>query len=70
MSVELAVEKLKTSNQGLESILDNVHEQLKDIASNPRMGGLSNDLENLFESYLETWLKSNSEIIEILEKGN
>lgn len=70
MNIELAIKKLKTSNQGLESILNNVHEQLGDITSDPRMKNLSIDLQNLFESYLDVWMKNNSEIIELLETEN
>ena len=70
MNIELAIKKLKTSNQGLESILNNVHEQLGDITSDPRMNDLSIDLQNLFESYLDVWMKNNSEIIELLETEN
>ena len=70
MGTRLAIEKLKTSNRGLKIIQENVHEQLGEIASDSRLEGLTIDLENLFESYLDTWVKSNSEIISILEKGN
>ncbi len=70
MAVELAIEKLKTSNQGLQIIQKNVHDQLSEIAIEPKLEGLTIDLENLFESYLDTWVKSNLEIISLLEKGN
>lgn len=70
MGVKLAIEKLKTSNQGLKIIQENVHEQLAEISTDPKLEGLTIDLENLFESYLDTWVKSNSEIISILEQGN
>ena len=70
MSVQLAIEKLKNSNQGLQIIQKNVHDQLGEIATDPRLEGLTIDLENLFESYLDTWVKSNLEIISLLEKGN
>lgn len=70
MSVETAIKKLKISNQGLKVIQETVHEQLEEIGSDPRLAGLAVDLENLFKSYLDTWVKSNSEILEILEKGN
>jgi len=70
MAVELAIEKLKTSNQGLQIIQKNVHDQLSEIAIDPKLEGLTIDLENLFESYLDTWVKSNLEIISLLEKGN
>ena len=69
MGVELAIEKLNISNQGLKIIQENVNEQLGEIASDPRLEGLTVDLKNLFESYLDTWVQSNSEIISILEKG-
>jgi len=64
----MAIVKLKTSNQGLKLIQENVREQLGEIGSDPRLEGFAVDLENLFESYLDTWLKSNSEILDILEK--
>lgn len=70
MSVEMAIKKLQISNQGLKVIQETVHEQLEEIGSDPRLAGLSVDLENLFKSYLDTWVKSNSEILAILEKGN
>ena len=70
MGIELAIEKLKTSNRGLKVIQENVHEQLAEISTDPKLEGLTIDLENLFESYLDTWVNSNSEIISILEKGN
>jgi len=70
MSVELAIEKLKVSNRGLNVILNNLHEQLADIRLDPRMKGLTDDLQALFESYLTTWVKTNTQIIDILEKGN
>ena len=70
MGVQLAIKKLKISNQGLQIIQKNVHDQLGEIATDPRFEGLTVDLENLFESYLDTWVKSNLEIISLLEEGN
>jgi len=70
MSVEVAIEKLKTSNRGLNVILNDIHEQLADIRLDPRLEGLTDDLESLFESYLATWVKTNTQIIDILEKAN
>ena len=69
MTIALAIGKLKTTNQGINLIRENVHEQLGEIGSNPKLEGLTVDLENLFESYLDTWMKSNSEVLEILEKA-
>ena len=68
MGVDEAIKKLEVSNQGLSIILENLDEQLADIRSDPRLEGLVDDLENLFYAYLKTWTKSNTEILEILNK--
>ncbi len=68
MSVEAAVKKLETSNQGLNVILENLDEQLKEIRLDPRLEGLIDDLENLFFAYLKTWIKTNTEIISLLKE--
>ncbi len=68
MSRDEAIKKLETSNQGLKVILENLDEQLAEIRLDPRLEGLVDDLENLFYAYLKTWIKSNSEILEILKK--
>ena len=68
MTVEDAIKKLETSNQGLNVILKNLNEQLADIRKDPRLEGLIDDLENLFYAYLKTWMKTNTEIIDILKK--
>ena len=68
MGVDEAIEKLQVSNQGLKVILENLDEQLADLRSDPRLEGLVDDLENLFYAYLKTWVKSNTEIIDILNK--
>jgi hypothetical protein len=67
MSTEEAIKKLETSNQGLKVILEHLNEQLADIRLDPRLEGLVDDLENLFYAYLKTWIKSNSEVIDILK---
>ncbi len=51
-------------------ILNDIHVQLGDIRLDPRLEGLTDDLETLFESYLATWMKTNTQIIDILKKGN
>jgi hypothetical protein len=68
MAVDEAIKKLEISNQGLKVILENLDEQLADIRSDPRLEGLVDDLENLFYAYLKTWIKSNTEILDILNQ--
>ena len=68
MSSEDAIKKLETSNQGLKVILEHLNEQLSDMRLDPRLEGLMDDLENLFYAYIKTWIKSNSEVIDILKK--
>ncbi len=68
MSLDDAIKKLETSNDGLKIIIENLDEQLKEIRLDPRLEGLVDDLENLFYAYLKTWIKSNNEILEILRK--
>lgn len=68
MGIDEAIKKLETSNDGLKVIIENLDEQLADIRKDPRLKGLVDDLENLFYAYLKTWIKSNSEILDILNK--
>ncbi len=68
MAIDEAIKKLEISNQGLNVILENLDEQLADIRLDPRLEGLIDDLENLFFAYLKTWIKTNTEIIDILKK--
>ncbi len=68
MGIDDAIKKLEISNQGLNVILENLDEQLKDIRLDPRLEGLIDDLENLFFAYLKTWIKTNTEIIDIIKK--
>ncbi len=68
MSLDDAIKKLVTSNEGLKVILENLDEQLKEIRLDPRLEGLVDDLENLFYAYLKNWIKSNNEILDILNK--
>jgi hypothetical protein len=68
VAIEDAIKKLEISNQGLKVILENLDEQLSDIRADPRLEGLVDDLENLFYAYLKTWIKSNTEILDILNQ--
>ncbi len=69
MSSLEAIKKLETSNQHLQTIIEHLDEQLNDIRSDPRLHDLVDDLEKLFYAYLKTWIKSNTEVIEILSKN-
>ena len=68
MTTQDVIQKLETSNQGIQVILDHLDEQLADIRQDPRLNGLMDDLENLFSVYLKTWLKNNTEIIAMLKE--
>lgn len=68
MGIDEAIKKLETSNDGLKVIIENLDEQLAQIRKDPRLDGLVDDLENLFYAYLKTWVKSNTEVLEILNK--
>ena len=70
MGAEEAIKKLEVSNQGLKVILENLDEQLNEIHSDPKLAGMVDDLETLFYAYLKTWIKSNTEILEILKKDS
>ena len=70
MGAEEAIKKLEVSNPGLKVILENLNERLKEIRSDPKLAGMVDDLETLFYAYLKTWIKSNTEILEILKKDS
>ncbi len=68
MGVGDAIEKLEASNQKLKVDLEQLGEQFEDLRKDPKFEGLVDDLEKLGSEYLKTWIKSNSDIIEILNK--
>jgi hypothetical protein len=68
MAISDAVEKLENSNKKLTDDLEQLSEQFKDLREDPKFKGLVDDLEELGVAYLKTWMKSNNEIIEILNK--
>ncbi len=68
MGIDVAIKKLETSNQELKVTLEQLDEQFKDLRTNPKFEGLVDDLEKLGSEYLKTWIKSNSDIMEILNK--
>ena len=68
MGIDVAIKKLETSNQELKVTLEQLDEQFKELRTNPRFSGLVDDLEKLGFAYLTTWINSNDDIIEILNK--
>ncbi len=68
MGIDVAIKKLETSNQELKVTLEQLGEQFEGLRKNPKFEGLVDDLEKLGFAYLTTWIKSNSEIIDILNK--
>jgi hypothetical protein len=68
MGVEDAIEKLEVSNQKLKVDLEQLGEQFEDFRKDPKFEGLVDDLEKLGSAYLKTWINSNNDIIEILNK--
>jgi len=70
MGTDMAIEKLEKSNRGINIILTSLHEQFADMCLDPGLEGLVDDLEALIESYLTTLIKKNSEVLDILEKGD
>lgn len=68
MGVEDAIENLEASNQKLKVDLEQLGEQFEDLRKDPKFEGLVDDLEKLAFAYLTTWINSNSDIIEILNK--
>ena len=45
-----------------------IGEQFEDLHKDPKFEGLVDDLEKLGIAYLTTWMNSNNDIIEILNK--
>ena len=68
MGIEDAIKKLEESNRGLNMILESIDETLGDLRNDPRIEGLVDDLESLFYSYLKTWIKTNTEVLDILKE--
>ena len=67
MAILDVVQRLKDSNQEMESTLEQLHEQFIDLSKDSRYEGLPMDgLEELFSAYLKTWIKTNSSVIESL----
>ena len=66
----MAIEKIETSNRGIDMLLETINEQLDDISQDPRMKNLAGDLKDLFESHLLTWRKNNSEILTLIQSGD
>ena len=68
MSKNTVILKLENSNLGLNEILKDIDQTFVNMRSDPKLKGLVGDLENLFYAYLKTWIKSNSDILDMLKK--
>jgi len=68
MGIDEAIRMLEKSNKELKEILKEVDLTLEGMRSNPRFEGIIEDLENLFNAYLKTWIKSNTDILDVLKK--
>jgi len=68
MSKNAVILKLENSNLGLNEILKDIDQTFVNMRSELKLKGLVGDLENLFHSYLKTWIKSNSDIVDMLKK--
>ena len=68
MSKNAVILKLENSNLGLNEILEDIDQTFVNMRSDPKLKGLVGDLENLFYAYLKTWIKSNSDIVDLLKK--
>ncbi len=67
MGILEAVEKLQSDNKQQQENLEQLHEQFDDLRADPRYKDLPMDeLEDLFLPYLKIWIKTNTEIIDIL----
>ena len=68
MGTDEAIKMLERSNKELKKILEDVDLTLEGMRSNPRFEGIIEDLENLFNAYLKSWIKSNTGILDVLKK--
>ena len=67
MAILDVIQRMKDSNQELESTLEQLHEQFLDLSKDSRYDGIPMDgLEELFLAYLKTWIKTNTSVIESL----
>ena len=67
MGLEAAISKLESSNAELTNTLEQLDEQFKDLQDDPRFEGMLNDLQELAESYLKTWISSNTQVLEMIK---
>ncbi len=68
MALDRMIEKLETSNTGIGIMLESLDEQLAGMRAELKTKDLVDDLENLFNAYLKTWMRSNNEILDLLRK--
>jgi len=68
MRIEKAIGTLEASNLALNKILEDIDKAFAEIRLDPKMKGLVEDLEDLFDAYLRTWIKTNIEVLDTLKK--
>ena len=70
MGLDVAISKLETSNQELRETLEQLDEQFNDLRNDPRFVGIIDDLQELALNYLRTWIKQNTQVLELINPKN
>ena len=68
MGVAEAIKNLETSNVELRETMEQLGEQFQDLREDPKFGSMVDDLEKLAFNYLSTWIKTNTDVLDILYK--
>ena len=68
MGVSEAIKNLETSNVELRETMEQLGEQFQDLREDPKFGSMVDDLEKLAFNYLSTWIKTNTDVLDILYK--
>lgn len=66
MGLDVAISKLESSNAELKNTLEQLDEQFKDLRNDPRFERIIDDLQELALNYLKTWIKMNTQVIEMI----
>ena len=68
MGVAEAVKNLEAANVELRETMEQLGEQFQDLREDPKFGSMVDDLEKLAFNYLSTWIKTNTDVLDILYK--